>query len=415
MVDVLLVNSVVLNGGDAAITQGSVRFLESLRGVDSVHVHVYLCETSAKYYPNLPMSSSLNDATEKQAPKFFWRIPALDRFKSWTWRPLRGIRGLLPWISPAEHRSLLELEKADVVVSIGGSYLTDAYDYRTALLTPRLSKHLGQKTILLGASLGPFYSEANARMFAEELKLFDAIIVRDRRSYDLAISLGYPADRCILGNDLAFFLNPPVTRKQLAGRPRKIGVSLRQWVYPGEADPERAYDSYLDNMAASLDALVEGFGVEITMISTCQGIPEYTFHDDKVALAVRERMQHKDAATVDRAFRQPEEFVARLGDFDLFIGTRMHACILSLLSGCPTINIEYEFKSRELFAQFDLSDYVIPIDALSAGEVCGKFELLVRNYDTVSAKIARGLERVQSNFAELSRKVSADVLGVPRE
>ncbi len=411
MVDVLLVNSVVLNGGDAAITQGSVRFLQSVHGVDSVHVHVYLCEISAKYYPSLPMSSSLNDATEQQAPKFFWRIPPLDRFKSWTWRPLRGIRRFLPWISPAEHQSLLELEKADLVVSVGGSYLTDAYNYRTALLTPRLSKHLGKKTILLGASLGPFYAEENARRFAEELKLFDAIIVRDQRSHDLALSLGYPPARCILANDLAFFLSPPVTRQRLSGKPRKLGVSLRQWVYPDAADPKAAYNAYLDSMAASLDALVERFGVEITMISTCQGIPEYTFHDDKVAIAVRDRMQRKSVVTVDQAFHQPEEFVTKLGSFDLFIGTRMHACILSLLSGCPTINIEYEFKSRELFAQLDLGDYVIPIDKLDADDVCEKFELLVRNDDAVADKITLGLDRVRANFAALSRKVSADVLG----
>ena len=86
-----------------------------------------------------------------------------------------------------------------------------------------------------------------------------------------------------------------------------------------------------------------------------------------------------------------------LAQCDAVIGTRMHACILALLSGRPTINIAYEFKSQELFSEFGLKDYVIPIDEVEPELLCAKFAALCDNYNAIQDKIDRqiGLARAR--------------------
>lgn len=54
----------------------------------------------------------------------------------------------------------------------------------------------------------------------------------------------------------------------------------------------------------------------------------------------------------------------RLQDFDLCIGTRMHMCILSLISGTPVLPIAYEFKTQELFGEIGLKEWVTDIEVI---------------------------------------------------
>ena len=107
-------------------------------------------------------------------------------------------------------------------------------------------------------------------------------------------------------------------------------------------------------------------------MSTCQGESGYAYRDDEVASEIRERMRHKDHAIIDRSFNTPENFMEKAAGLDIVLGTRMHACILAMLAGVPSVNVEYEFKSRELYNRLALEDLIVDILEFKAEELAAK-------------------------------------------
>jgi polysaccharide pyruvyl transferase WcaK-like protein len=89
---------------------------------------------------------------------------------------------------------------------------------------------------------------------------------------------------------------------------------------------------------------------EVTFLSTCQGINGYV-DDSATANRTCGMLEEKFRAhvEVDNSYYDLPSLRDRLCDFEMVIGTRLHMCILGLLSGVPSFNISYEFKGKELY------------------------------------------------------------------
>jgi polysaccharide pyruvyl transferase WcaK-like protein len=55
-------------------------------------------------------------------------------------------------------------------------------------------------------------------------------------------------------------------------------------------------------------------------------------------------------------------FYTRISQLNLMIGMRLHATLLALRSGVPSININYTLKGRDIFNDMGLGDYVIELE-----------------------------------------------------
>jgi polysaccharide pyruvyl transferase WcaK-like protein len=89
----------------------------------------------------------------------------------------------------------------------------------------------------------------------------------------------------------------------------------------------------------------------------------------------------------------------------VFIGSRMHACIFSLLAETPTIGLAYQPKFFGLFSHLDLGEWVAPIDSWKPAwalecitkalkDEWSMHEDLRRRVDRAASLAAAGMERV---------------------
>jgi colanic acid/amylovoran biosynthesis protein len=262
-------------------------------------------------------------------------------------------------------------ERADVVVGMPGGYLlAPAFTnvwwlYHVATLA--LVQMLGKPLVLYPSSLGPFPG-AHRAIARRLLPGCDLVMVRERVSERLALALGVPRDRVRLVADAAFLfaddgrgaaeLEP--VRRRLAGAPRPlVGVSVREHHFPGSPDPAAAYRTYLGAVAGAVDRLVAETGATPVFVPQVLGAGG---GDVAAARAAMAYLAEPTRAVLLEDDLSPHALTVLYGDFEMMIGTRMHANILAMVAGTPTAAIAYGHKTTGIMELLGLAEYVIPIE-----------------------------------------------------
>jgi colanic acid/amylovoran biosynthesis protein len=146
---------------------------------------------------------------------------------------------------------------------------------------------------------------------------------------------------------------------------------------------------YLAAVAKLTRVLVEEHGVQVTFLSTCQGVPEYWTDDSRVADRVVSLLPGavRVHVTVDREFHRPERLIGLFAEHDMVVATRMHAGILALCAGVPVLPIAYEFKTVELFQSLGLGEVTQDIEAVTPESLEQAFRHLLAAGPALSAQI----------------------------
>jgi len=135
---------------------------------------------------------------------------------------------------------------------------------------------------------------------------------------------------------------------------------VREWSYDG-----RSVERYLELMASLANSLLER-GYIVEFISTCQGIAGY-IDDSATAHRIVQRLNDRNVDSgrvrvVSEAL-SVSELTERIEGYQFVVGTRLHMCLLALMSGVPAFNISYEEKGIECYCHLDLADYSIDYNA----------------------------------------------------
>jgi colanic acid/amylovoran biosynthesis protein len=404
---ILITDNVVVNTGDAAILGGVMSLLRTAFPSAEIRIHChYYNETHARY-PTLPMRRALAESSRLHPPRFFWRFPAVNRYRIEAGRAAPWSAILRPLIVTGHERSgVADYRWADAIVSCGGSFLTDTYHIDHVLAGYELGLDLGKIMITLGQTLGPFADTRNLDTVGHVLSRFDLVALRDQRSGEMAKRMGVPPANIVTAADMAFNLTyVGRTDTHTVRRVPRVGVSVRRWIFPGVSDIENENEKYIARMVETLDSLVQQTGAEIVFVSTCQGVPSYAYRDEEVALKIHERLRHRDRAIIDRSFNTPEQYMEKIAGVDVLVGTRMHACILAMIAGTPAVNVEYEFKSRELFDRLGLADLIVSISDFEPRELVGKVASVLEDRESVKRRIAAGIGALRSENMAIAEQM----------
>lgn len=268
------------------------------------------------------------------------------------------------------------IERADVAIGMPGGYLlAPAFTnvwwlYHVATLA--LVKMLGRPLVLYPCSLGPF--PGLHRAFARRLlPSCDLVMVRERISERLALGLGVAREKLRLVPDSAFMFEDdgraaaelaPVCRRLNARARPWIGVSVRHHHFPGAADPAAAYRRYLQAVARAVDRAVVDHGATAVFVPQVLG-GGGAGGDLDASRAVLAEMAHPERALLLEDDLSPQALLALYGGFELMIGTRMHANILAMGAGTPTVAIAYGHKTTGIMELLGLADHVLPIEEVA--------------------------------------------------
>lgn len=238
----------------------------------------------------------------------------------------------------------------------------------------------GKKVHYLGCGIGNLqgYSLFLARASA---RLANTVIVREPRS---AKVLGSP--RSIVLPDLTTSLGWPVKpANHVPGKPFTIGISILYHL----PNPEKTFPQLLETLHDFVAGLPAGqFRVVLfpMLISPSDG-------KDDLWASRQLQLALDDADVTISPARELDDFVAELADIDLMIGARLHANILAMLTGTPTLGIAYRPKVMSFFAANKLKDYCLDLSHLTAQNLSELFWIMHDAYPHVRRQVLSARNR----------------------
>jgi colanic acid/amylovoran biosynthesis protein len=400
----VVVNTVLMNGGDAAILIAVVEQLRAVLGPATRVTVLDLFGTGARaYYPDLDIEEATFSIPGRRAG-------SLARRASGLFRLVPALAAATAFAAGVHHEKILRacpsfirrrLElflKADVIISTGGTYLVEHYRLLPKVFDLFLANALKRPLILFTQSLGPFSTRQNRALIRAALEPARLILLRDERSLEHLREAGIDTARCAVRADSVFGLGhrervAASAEIRLPARGLKVAISVRDWSKFRSETAEAGMRRYTAAVAALCRELIDRDAANVTFVSTCQGIPEYEQHDDRVASSIVEILpaRYHEHLRVDSAFHEPRALLELLGEFDLVVSTRMHVAILALIAGRPVLPIAYEFKTRELFQRLGFPGWVADIDTLDAESLCQTYRRLSAELDAARPALARGV------------------------
>jgi colanic acid/amylovoran biosynthesis protein len=415
-VNVLFINCVLSNTGDAAIFEAAVAVMRRAWGPDTKFVaqddH---SQRVAPLHPDLSVRQSCywNLAYTEQSG---WRGRLARRLRFWgfsigRWLTRCGLDALANGILPeAERDYLAAYRKADVVVATGGTYLVEKYDLGQRIFDMQTALAMDRPLLLFTQSLGPFHLLANRRKLGRVFRAARLIMLRDQRSQTHIRDLGVAADALLVSPDAAFALadedlvTRPIDPSPLAKFRPRIALSVRRWDHFAKGSAQEGMQRYCEAFAALVVHLLNKYDAEVTFLSTCQGAPGY--HDDShVAAAICATLPDdiRDRVRVDGDFHTPGELRELLREFDWVVATRMHLAILTLGVGTPVLPIAYEFKTNELFKSLHHELEPPTIESVTPESLVKAFERSVEAYGGAAQSLNEAVDRCRQQAWDVAK------------
>jgi len=246
------------------------------------------------------------------------------------------------------------IDRADLVVGCGGSYLHDLYalNLHPRLATIHACARAGKPYVAFAQSIGPLDSPLSRTAARNALSDATWILVRDEASARVVRDLGVstPVE---VGVDAAV-LGAPVPEARTAAQP-VLGVTVRIWHFPGVSDPAAAQARYEASVAEACVAWMVHTGGRVRFLSTCTSLGGYTQDDRVVARRVAKRIG-AGVRVVEQDDLPFDVVRGQLASCDLVLGTRMHSLIFATTAGVPGVGIAYEFKTGEWLEQVGLGE-----------------------------------------------------------
>lgn len=238
----------------------------------------------------------------------------------------------------------------DAIISAPGGYINSYYRFKRKLQMLVLYKKIFRKKIYMySQSVGPLSSD-DEKILQKYIHYFDLFYVRDDVSKKRMDDLG-PFDNVVQTKDAAFLLDK---KTHVNKSENKIAISVRSWNHDNRSE---------EQYKALIYQFIKFFNdrnFEIQFLSTCQGDSSYV-DDALMAKKIYDELpvDIQKNVWVDSKSYTLEELRLRLTEFDYVVGTRLHMCILSWLSGTPAFNISYEEKGKECYNYMNINHYSV--------------------------------------------------------
>ena len=361
-------------------------------------------EAARAVHPTVAWSERIGNASGGGAG----RIKALIYlFAAWfsAWLPFLG--HLLP---EKQKQTLDAIRRSDVVISAPGGYIHDTnFAYFIALLHIHLGTIMGKTVILAPQSVGPIARPFSRAVARHVLGKVPFLCARESYSWDfLALDLKLPEKNVYRTGDSAFWNSHVEDNPALIdgvfdslGVPKDkpiFGMTVVKWSFPKSKTSVADLDRYTDAIARAADHMAETYGLQPVIYNQVS-------EDLPASLDVQRKAKSK--VIVDQTSREPDILRAMIQRSKVFLGTRFHSCIFSMMAGRPTFAIAYLPKTEYIMNDLKLSHRHTPIDAIDYDYLINRISQDYENLSQAEDEIRNAVHVYQQNFTRLQ-----DILGL---
>lgn len=308
-------------------------------------------------------------------------------------------------LSKEEYDTLREYLEANLVISVGGGFINDSFGsvFFIHLFQIFISTALGKTTVICSQSIGPLRGSIHRFITRFILNRVDLVTVREGFSKELLRKMRINTS-VFETADMTFALLPYVAQGSQQSPRRKnslnVGMTVRNWIYPGSRNPTKENIKYITVFSQLVDWLVEELGATIYFIP--QVIGPKGDDDRSVARAIYRMAFHKERVHIITSDYSPFDIMNLIREMDVFIGTRMHSNIFSVMVGVPTIAISYEYKTDGIMNMLGLGKWVIPIEQIT-------FETLKEEVDSLLKERSRVVSSIKDSLRSVYHRAMINV------
>lgn len=314
-----------------------------------------------------------------------------------------GRLDLKPLLTGAMQQIVSAYESADLVVSApGGPYFGDIYAKHELVhwWYVWLAAHFKKPLFLYSPSAGPFENKLLNPVRRAMYRKFDVLATREEISHAHLLRLLGPETVVHVTADSAVQqIFEPMDRGEYLGESRRelvgrylVAVSLNDYAYPGESDPEALRERYNTSVLRVLVRLHQRRDCHFLLTPQLYG----RVHSDVPFL---ERMGNQLPADCSWEVIDPsldsdgQRRLFAMCDFHL--ASRYHPAIFGHTGMTPGICICYEHKALGFMKQIGLERFAFDIRDLHADRLERAVDEVLESYDAIVDQLGTAIPKLQ--------------------
>jgi len=322
----------------------------------------------------------------------------------------RTLKRLFPWIRATAEATLV----GDIR---GGDSFSDIYGMRRFLIGFFMSWSvilIRKEIVQFPQTYGPFGSPLARILAGFLLKRSSVIMARDGISKKEAEGLTQRKRAVWLCPDVAFSLLP-IKPREICVYPILpdnklptgiIGLNVNGLMYNGGYTRANMFGLKLDYRKLLMEltsAFPKWHEQEFWLLPHVYAPPGDVESDPDACEAVYQamvtRMQRN--ARIVRGNYDCHELKWIIGQFDFFVGSRIHSCIAALSQGVPCVGIAYSRKFRGVFDTVGMGDWVVDARELDEEQALARIIELYQHRDSVRKDLKARAEQAQKELEEV--------------
>jgi colanic acid/amylovoran biosynthesis protein len=398
-VNVLIVNAFGRsNRGDAVLLDECLAEIEGMYAEARITVAVYEGIDQARFtYPELRWTERIGNSGGSKAKT------VLRMLLAWL-ATVPGLGSLERFLPDLQRQTLRAFREADLIVSAPGGYIHDTnFAYIVALFHIMIGTRLKKRVVLAPQSVGPIDRPMARWLTRKVLSRIPYICARESYSYQfLTRELGLPPGHIYKTGDSAFWNFNVEQDQSLVGarlsdiglRPDEkiFGMTVVGWNFPKSDDPSASYERYVDAIASIADYVAKEHGLRPVVFNQVS-------EDLPTARLVRERAT--SPIYVDERDHEPWVLRALLQRSVVFLGTRFHSCIFSLMAGRPTFAVAYLPKTEHILNDLGLASRHTSIDSIDVRRLLNQLTADINDPDRAEREIDEATKAYRREFKRL--------------
>lgn len=292
----------------------------------------------------------------------------------------RWFRGFNPGDDETHLNNLYhEIKSSHLLVLGAGNFLVD---YSIGLLKGPISRFVVMSLIArmcdvpvfwYGISVGPFFTDRGREFSKLAASLASLISVRDPKSFTQLREIGVENDVAVLP-DVVYGLScggQPINASSEAYRLAHssgfpvLTVSVRAF-----SSPSLSHEEYLDLIRKFCDDAIQLLNCVVLFVPQCtyehgEAKEDDRFVAEQVIMNLKNNSRAYSAVDVDTV----EQCYALYANSFATLGTRLHACVFSVLNGIPTVGLNYNPKVKEFFSFINIDELCLDLENIDTGHI----------------------------------------------